>query len=92
VFGEQFDRAAIRDWIGLGKIPHGVYQQALAVHVARVGGAFTARASHNGRNRDRKNLGHENPNTRVLKLSSPEISGEKITLWQYNALNQLFQP
>jgi hypothetical protein len=61
----------------LRQISHGVYQQALAVHVAGVGGAFTACASHNGRNRNRENLGHENPNARVLKLFSRESPAKK---------------
>src|SRR5207249_4817962 len=58
MFGKEFDGAAVGNGIRLRKIFHGLHQQALAVHVARIGGALTAFASNLGGDRNGENLGH----------------------------------
>jgi hypothetical protein len=60
VLGKQFDGAAVRDWIGLGQIPHGFDQQALTVDIAGIRSALTSLSVHLGWNRDREDFGHEN--------------------------------
>ncbi len=58
MLGEQFDRAAIGDGIGLRQVFHRFYQEALAIHIPGVGRTFTPLASNGGWKRDSKNLGH----------------------------------
>jgi hypothetical protein len=59
VFGNEFDRGAVLERIGLSQILHGFHEQALAVHVTRIGGAFPALIAQLRRNCNRENLGHE---------------------------------
>jgi len=58
MFGEQFDRRAICNRVGLRQIPHGFDQQALAIYVAWIGRSLTP-ARNFGGNGNGKNLGNE---------------------------------
>jgi hypothetical protein len=58
MLGKEFDGAAVGDGVRLGQILHGLYQQALSIHIAWIGGALTALSSNIRGNRDGKNLGH----------------------------------
>jgi hypothetical protein len=60
VLGKEFDRAAVRDRIRLGQIPHGFDQQALTVDVAGIRSALASLSVHLRWNRDREHFGHEN--------------------------------
>ena len=59
VFGDEFDRGAVLDRVGLRQILHGLDEQALAVHVTRIGGTLPALIAQLRRDGNRKNLGHE---------------------------------
>ena len=89
VLGKQFDGAAVRDWIGLGQIPHGFDQQALTVDIAGIRSALTSLSVHLGWNRDREDFGHENRMLAQWNLSV--VFAEEFVHSQYNAPCPVFQ-
>jgi hypothetical protein len=79
MLGKQFDGSAVRDGISLRQVPHGFYQQALAVYVTRISRSFTAFAPYLGRNRDRKNLGHAVRVSGVYKIPTDKTAQKQYT-------------
>ena len=69
VFGDQLNGGAISYGVGLSQVFHGFDQQTLPIDVPGVGSTFASSASNVGSNRDREDLGHENPNVRAVKIS-----------------------
>src|ERR1700691_2453640 len=60
VLGQQRNRRAVGDRIGLGEIFHGFDQQTLAVYVSRIGSSLPSSAGSQlgGRTRDGENFCH----------------------------------
>ena len=89
VFRDQFDGGAVSYRVRLGQIFHGFDQQTLPIGVPGVGSTLASSTSNVGSNRDRENLGHENPNIRAANrcvLCSAEVCAP-----QYNARLSVFQ-
>ena len=60
MLGNQLDRGTIGDRVGLSQIFHGFDQQALPIHIPRIGSAFSfGTATQLGGNRNSENLSHE---------------------------------
>jgi hypothetical protein len=79
VLGEKFDRATIRDWIGLSQILHGLDQKPLSVYVPGISRAFTSFPVQIRSNGDGKNFRH-----------ADDIPSK--TLGQYSVTCNVFQP
>jgi len=63
MLGEQLDSVAVRDGIALREVSHRFHEQALAIDIAGIRGAFASwLTTEVVWNRDRKNLGHDTPN------------------------------
>jgi hypothetical protein len=61
VLGQQFNRVAVCNRVALREIPHGLYKQTLAIHVAGIRRAFAPSATDVGWDGYGEDLGHEFP-------------------------------
>jgi hypothetical protein len=59
MLGNQLDRGAVADRVGLGQILHRFDQSALTIHVPGIRGSFSAFAAYAGDNWNGKDFGHE---------------------------------